>query len=306
MKRVLVITAIICLISSCTLSKEKIKEYAQKSHAEYSSFMEKKKYIEALKILEKWKKIDDKDPELYIDYFNLYLAEGLESGISFDTERDNNETSIELADPKTNQIVGYINGYTNYNQEYLAKAIISLNEGISFSRNRLDMYFGKIHVLNEVGDYKTASSTIQEVLKQSVANKNNWLWSKNEIIEDGERVLLDSLNDYYAEWINIRNDQSLEALLKTSTLQVDLYPNNTYGYNFLAYYYILKDQKKDAIPLLLIAEKIDPNDIVIINNIARLYEDTGNKVEAVKYWDKVIMLGNPEQVAFAKERKKML
>lgn len=306
MKRLLVITVIVFLISSCTLSEEKIKEYAQRSHAEYSSLMEKKNYIEALKILEKWKKIDDKDPELYIDYFNLYLAEGMESGISFDTERDNNETSIELADPKTNQIVGYINGYTNYNQEYLAKAIISLNEGIIFSRDRLDMYFGKIHVLNEVGDYKTASSTIQEVLMQSVTNQNNWLWSKNEKIEDGERVLLDSLNDYYAEWINIRSDQSLEALLKTSTLQVDLYPNNTYGYNFLAYYYILKDQKKNAIPLLLIAEKIDPNDLVIINNIARLYEDTGNKVEAVKYWDKVIMLGTPEQVTFAKERKKML
>ena len=306
MKRLLLITATILLSSSCTLSEKIIKDYAQKSHDEYSVLMEKKNYTEAFKILEKWKFFDNKNPELYIDYFNLYLSEGTESGISIDTERNNNETSIELADPKTNQIVGYINGYTNYNQEHLTKAIISLNEGINYSRDRLDMYFGKIHVLNEVGDYKTASSTIQEVLKQSIINKNNWLWSKNEKIDDGERVLLDSLNDYYAEWINIRNDQSLEALLNTSTLQVDLYKNNTYGYNFLAYYYILKDQKIKAIPLLLIAEKIDPNDLVVINNLARLYEDTGNKIEAAKYWDKIIMLGTPEQVTAAKERKKML
>lgn len=306
MKRVFVINAFLFVICSCAMSEDKIIQYAEKSHKDYSVLMENKKYDEAFGVLEKWRKVDSKNPELYIDYFNLYLAEGIESGISIDTNRNSNDTSIELSDQKTNQIVGYINGYTNYKQEYLAKAIISLNEGIDYSRDRLDMYFGKIHVLNEVGDYKTASSTVQEVLKQSKLNQNNWFWSKNEKVDDGENFLLNNLNDYYAEWINIRNDESLEALFNTSTLQVDLYPSSTYGYNFLAYYYIIKNQKMNAIPLLLSAEKIDPNDSIIINNIARLYEDTGNKIEAIKYWDRLIMIGTPDQIAFAKERKKML
>jgi tetratricopeptide (TPR) repeat protein len=258
---------------------------------------------EAIKILEIWEKRDNTNPEMYIDYFNYYLKLGSNSGIVIDAEKIKGAVGLEISDPKTNEIVGYIHDSTSYDPIQIGKALHYLNAGLKYGENRLDMYFGKIHVLNDIHDYKNASNELVKVLILSKRNGNKWLWSKNEPLkDDGELFLLNNLNDYYSVWIDAANEESIYAIRETSKKQIELYPKNVYAYNFLAYSYILKKDIKSALPILIEAEKIDAKDIVIINNIAKIYENLNDNKNAIVYWEKMAEYGDDEQKKVAETR----
>jgi len=306
MKKYILGSILIVLLFSCSKITSYKKEYARKAHADFVKYIETDEYDKAHDILQKWEKRDRKSPELYIDYFNYYINIGRNANIEIGNNPSDANVSILISDPETKETIGYIYDSTSYNAENVSQAIVYINKGLKYGEDRLDMYFGKVYILNDVGDYSTAAKTLIEVLEKSIKNKNRWLWENNEEVEDGEDFLLGNMNDYYKKWINVRTEQAIQAMEDTSKKQIELYPKNIYAYNFLAYSYILRDKKANAIPILLDAEHIDPSDIVIVNNLARLYEDTNNKVEAVKYWKKYMDLGGAEEKSYAQERIKLL
>jgi len=297
------ILGIVFISVSLILFAEDKAAYGTKAQTNFEIlYYNQHKGDEALKILDDWLKVDNTNPELYIDYFNYYLGKGRKSGIAFDSAPGTKGASIQLADPKTNKVIGYMHDSTSYDAEQIQQALHYLNLGLMYSVDRLDMYFGKIHILNEIGDYDTASKTVFDVLDRSKINGNEWYWSKNKKLEDGKNFLLQNMNDYYAKWIHIRTKESIKALKETSEKQIELYPDSIFAYNFLAYSYILKNEKVKAIPILLKAEKINPSDFIILNNLERLYADTGDKQNAIIYLNKMISIGDEKQKTMAKKK----
>jgi tetratricopeptide (TPR) repeat protein len=257
--------------------------------------------LNKLKIhLEKWEKKDPKNPEMFIGYFNYYINKGSKSGVSID-KYPKGEQQLAITDPKTDEVIGYLNDTTIYNYDDIKNALIYINRGLSYSPNRLDMHFGKIHILGEIKDFKTQSQSLINLLELSTKNKNKWLWSDNEKISDAENFLLQNIQDYYSTWFNVSTEESMESVKKTASKQINLYPNNIFGYSNLAAYYIVKKDFNESLKHLIKAEKIDPNDIIIINNIAYCYKMINNKKMAKKYYNKMIQKGDKEAAEYAKK-----
>ncbi|UTC65935.1 MULTISPECIES: lipopolysaccharide assembly protein LapB [unclassified Treponema] len=240
---------------------------------EYDNLLAARDLQKIAALLPKWEKAEPKNPELYIAYFNYYLLKGQRSKHSLDTYRKDNSNSLALVDQKTNKIAGYLNNNIWYEKEDVDKALSYLEKGLKFGKNRLDMYFGRIHILGEIGEYEKQSQRIIEVLKLSKTIKNKWLWSMNEAIpsSESERFFLISVTEYYKSLLQKSTPETLSAAEKACEAQLKLYPNNIEVHNYLSLTYIGQGKFKEALNVLLKADKLTNEDYVIIFNMARCY-----------------------------------
>jgi len=260
----------------------------------YEILFNEKKYDELYVHLRIWETKEPNNPEMNIAYFNYYIFRDVFSGISIDDDNKGDGLSISISDPETGEIVGYLSESTKYRENDIIIAVKYLDKGLSIAPNRLDMHFGKIHILNQIGFYNDAGDALYTALEISQEIDNNWLWSNNEKIENGELYLLNSINDYYGLWLNVKTEGSLNQIKKCIEKQIILYPEQIYSYNILAVYYTMKDQYQEALKYFLQAETIDPNDCIVLLNIGRTYMNIKNYQEAKEYFLKVINTGNDQ------------
>ena len=242
--------------------------------SEYDNLLSARNLEGIAALLPKWEKAEPKNPELYIAYFNYYLLKGQRSTYSLDTYKKDNTNSLALVDQETNQIAGYLNNNIWYEKEDVDKALSYLEKGLKFGKNRLDMYFGRIHILGEIGEYEKQSQKIIEVLKLGKQINHKWLWSMNEVIpsSESERIFLVSINDYYKALLQKSSPQSLSAAEKACVAQLKLYPKDVEVHNYLALAYIGQGKIQEALNVLLKADKLAKEDYTILFNMASCYE----------------------------------
>jgi tetratricopeptide (TPR) repeat protein len=254
----------------------------------YEELLKRGQYEELEAHLNEWETRDPENPELYIGWFNYYLNLGRSSGIALEQRSDAPEgTSMALSDPETGEIVGYMFERTSYDPEMISLAISYLNRGLELAPDRLDMHFGKIHILQEIGDFGTESEALVAALETSVRIENAWYWSNYEKVDEGRRFLLNNIQDYYQAWFSDGSDAAVQAIRRAAGRQMELYPSHPYAYNNLAISYLIRNELNEALPLLLSAETLDPQDYIIINNIARVYYNLGDWENARGYFLKL-------------------
>ena len=242
--------------------------------SEYDNLLSARNLEGIAALLPKWEKAEPKNPELYIAYFNYYLLKGQRSTHSLDTYKKDNSNSLALVDQKTNKIAGYLNNNIWYEKEDVDKALSYLEKGLKFGKNRLDMYFGRIHILGEIGEYEKQSQKIIEVLKLGKEINHKWLWSMNEVIpaSESERIFLVSINEYYKALLQKSEPKTFLAAEKACAAQLKLYPKDVEVHNYLALAYIGQGKIQEALNVLLKADKLAKEDYTILFNMASCYE----------------------------------
>lgn len=215
-----------------------------------------------------WMNETPNDPEVYVGYFNYYLELGREFVTGTYRFPPANGRYLAMTKEDDDEIVGYMYDQIVYDNEYFARAVGIINDGIERFPNRLDMRFGIIHTLQQIGDYEQQADYLQATLRHSKENENLWMWTKNEPTPGTEDFFLSVILDYYSVWFDVSSPTSLQALLDTSRLQIELYPSNVYGYNQVALYYSNSEDHEEAAHYLSIAHELDPTDYIIVNNLA--------------------------------------
>jgi tetratricopeptide (TPR) repeat protein len=266
----------------------------------YTALFTEKKYDELYEHLKIWEEHEPDNPEMFIAYFNYFIFREKWSGVSIDRNMKGDGPALSINDPETGETVGYINDSVQYNIDDIIIAVEYLDRGLRIAPDRLDMHFGKIHILNENGYYNDAGSELYTTLAISKEIDNNWLWSGNEKVNDGEYFLLNSINDYYRFWLNTQTEESLDQIKKCTSKQIELYPEVIYSYNFLAIYYSMKNQLQETLKYFLQAETIDPDDCIVLLNIGRTYFNINDKGKAREYFTKVLEIGSEQDKAQAK------
>jgi tetratricopeptide (TPR) repeat protein len=227
--------------------------------------------------LQNWETMENENPEIYIAWFNYYVRLGSSSGIAMGRMNDGRYGIYDQ---------------TNYLEENIYKGIEYLDKGLEYSKNRLDMYFGKIHILNQINDYKKSGEEVIKILQLSNELKNTWLWSDNVNVDNGERFFINSLSDYYSVWINASTEVSLDQLKKCTTKQIELYPQHIEAYNYLSIFYLINNDYNNAIQYLEKALAINGDDCIVLINLGRAYMSIGNNTKAKNCFDKVLLIGN--------------
>ncbi len=277
---------------------------AQSNYEQYKILHEKKDTAAVKKLLTKWEKEEPNNPELYTSGFNHYFARSMQETISLDKEQGD-KGGYTLKDSAGN-VAGFLNTSMSYHPKHIETAFTYANRGIEKFPDRLDIRFGKCFVLGKLEDYDKFTAEIIKTVEYSAKNKNSWLWTENEKVENPETFLLDGVQDYLLQLYDTENDDLLKNMQDIGEATLRLYPNNIKILSTTAISYMLTQEYDKAIRHLKQAEKIDPTDFIVLNNIAEGYKRMGDKENAIKYFELTAKYGDERAKKSAAEALRQL
>lgn len=255
-------------------------------------------------ILKKWEKKNPNDPELFTSYFNYHFMKARQEVIALSTEEPNGEGFV-LRD-SANQVAGFLGSQIYFNPIELKKGFDRIDKGIEKFPDRLDMRFGKVYVLGQVEDWEKFTREILTAVKHSVSNDNKWTWTNNQVQEGGEDFFLSSVQDYQVQLYRTGNDSLLLNMREIANTILDYYPEHVESLSNLSITHLLLGEFDEGIEPLLKAEKINPEDYIVLSNIANGYKLKGDKDKAIEYYEKTIQFGDEQAREFAKQQIELL
>ena len=255
----------------------------QSNYEKFKKLFKKNDTAQIKSLLAEWEQTNPNDPELYTSSINFYFSNSKQEIISVHRDQKSKE-SFQLTD-STGNIAGYINSNLGYNPNKISKAIRYANTGIDKFPDRLDIRFGKCYVLQEIGDYDNFTKEIIKAVEFSQVNKNNWLWTENKKQEDGEGFFLGTIQSYLKEMYETENDNLLPNMIQIGETVLRYYQSNIEILSTTSVALMLTKNYDKAIDYLKEAEKINPKDFIVLNNIAQGYKLKGDKTNAIKYYE---------------------
>ena len=255
-------------------------------------------------LLTEWGKSNPNDPELYTSGFNYYFSKSKKEIISIDKAKHSKE-SFQFTD-STGKVAGYLSSDLGYNPDKLNKSLDYGNKGIEKFPNRLDLRFGKCYVLGEITDYENFTKEIIETVEYSNTIKNNWLWTENKKLDDAENFMLGAIQTYLKQLYDTEDDNLLENMIRIGDVTLKYYPNNIEILSTTAVASTLTKNYDKALIYLKQAEKLNPKDFIVLNNIARSYNLKGDKENAIKYYELTEKYGDEQAKQQARKEIKQL
>jgi len=292
------------IITLITLSLFSIHVFGQSNYQQFKKLCEEDDTTKAKSFLAAWEKSNPDDPELYTSQFNYYFSNSRQELISLQQEAPKGE-GFQIED-STGKVVGFIGPNTGYDPGKLEKAFQCINTGIEKFPDRLDMRFGKCYVLGKIGDYDNFTKEIIRTVAYSVINKNNWLWTENKKQDDGERFMLSAIQDYLGQLYETQEDRLLDNMIQIGEATLQHYPKSVEILSTTSVAFLLKKEYDKALGYLKQAEELNPQDYIVLNNIAQGYKLKGDKVNAIKYYALTEKYGDEEAKQQARENIKEL
>ncbi len=268
--------------------------YSQSFKEQFNELKTNQDTTRLLELLQKWESTNPEDPELYVAYINYFMMKS--NDIVHKYENNPKEDSSQLMTKiEFNQIQENLNNGLNY-----------IEKGIIKFPSRLDMRFGKIYVLGQLEDYENFTNEIIKTIDYSAIIDSKWLWTDNKPFEDPLNNMLGSVQEYVMQLYNTENDSLLDNMRRISETVLKYYPEHIESMSNISVVCLLKKEYDKGLEVLFKAEKIAPEDYIILANIAQAYKLKGDNINSIKYYEKVIQFGNEQAKAFAKEQIKEL
>jgi tetratricopeptide (TPR) repeat protein len=263
--------------------------FSQDFKKQFETAFDKNDAKQQFKVLQTWEKAKPDDSELFVAYYNYYFNKSRNDGLRINSTESGS----------------YIGNQSSFETKLFNTAIEYINKGIERFPNRLDMRFGKIYALGRNLQYDDFTAEIVKVIVNSDLNKNKWTWVDDKPVENPQKFMLNAIQDYSVQLYD-EGDEHLDKFKLIAESVLKYYPDSVENLPNLSIYYLLKDNFDIALIYLLKAEKLAPQDTVVLNNIATCYAGKGDKPNAFKYYNLVIKYGNEGQKADAREKIKEL
>lgn len=275
---------------------------AQDYQRDFQKYFQENDTINQLKVLTEWEKSNPQDAELFTSYFNYFYNKSKDEILVVAAgEPPAGEKYLSLSDSSGNY-AGFIGNQINYNKSFLKNGLDKITEGIGLYPNRLDMRFGKIYVLGQIKDWKSFTKEIVKTINYSAVNNNQWTWTNNEKQKNGKEFFLFSLQDYQVQLYNTGNDNLLLNMRNIANTILKYYPNHVESLSNLSITYLLTGEYDKGIEPLLKAEKINPQDYIVLSNIAQGYKLKGDKKKAIEYYEKTAKYGDEQAKTNARQQ----
>jgi tetratricopeptide (TPR) repeat protein len=292
---------IILLISLCLASTTL---FSQSNFEKFKKLFADNDSTKITAFLSSWEKENPNDPELYVAAINYYFKNSQHEILEIGTSKKSNE-SFMLTD-STGKQAGYMSSVVNYKLVLFNKSVHYANVGIQKFPNRLDIRFGKCYILQQVEDYENFTKEIITAIEYSQKNNNQWLWSENQKKEDSEAFFTQTIYDYQSQLYNTENDNLLPNIIEIGEAALKYYNSKIEILSITSVAFMLTKNYNKAITYLQQAEKRNPKDFIVLNNIAACYKGNGDKANAIKYYKLTAKYGDEQAKQQAAEQIKAL
>jgi len=290
---------IMMLLPITTFSQSWKEQYYEASEANNDSL--------ATAILTEWIKAEPSNPDMTVAAFNYFVLLGREEVLLFNYSEPppQKPEDMLLVQDDSGKTVSYISSDYKYDQANFDYAMELIADGIKRNPDRLDLRFGKAYILGETRNYKEHIQDIKDVLERNIENEEAWLWMENEPLSDVPNFLTESLHDYVSNLFYAGEDYLHDAI-EIAELILKQYPNSViHRSNIGAAYYSLGDYQK-AIENFKMATEVDPEDVVVLLNLAVINAELENWDEAIIYYEKVLICGEAYDQEFAREQLELI
>lgn len=250
----------------------------------------------------------DQSAERYIAEYNYYVNNArLYSGMVTSTEYPGEDENVVgdimyLTNDSTGEVAGYMYFVENWDNEVADSGLAVIDKGLSLYPDRIDMHFGKLHLLRQLRRWPAYTDAIHATLDYAAKHRKSLSYPNTETPID--TIIVDGILDYERSLFEAIQDSpdSVTALGRITLLRsiaehmLRIYPKDVYSMNIMAITYQLVEDRRNALKWLLEAEKVAPKDAIVLNNIADTYHMLSDYKNERKYLEKVIKYGDDEAV----------
>lgn len=282
MKRKLLVIAL-CLFGALNL-------FGRDYNAEAVELFQNHQFDEFLKLVKEWEKAEPDNLEINIMYFNYYMQRNAQHIPTIGQMND-----------------GRYGGYEKvvYDLKDVKKAVSYFDKILKKQPKRLDVRASKCTAYIYSEQYDLACKTLIEILDYSKKINNEWTWTENKSpaefgLLEGEALLFKVLDEGFSG-LYLPDDTNQSLLKKLTEKEVALYPDNTWGLNHAARYYMYVGEYKKSIEVLKHAVEIDPNDPVIVGNLGYSYELDEDYINAKKWYEYMLDMDSPGAADYGRQ-----
>lgn len=291
MKRLLLTLAVVML--SCSV-------FAQTQAELYDRFNEAISRYDidgAAAVIDEWEKSYPGDAEIFALQANYHFQKAINEEIVLsDTEPDDGSEYLLIKDSLGVQ--RYLYSEIRIDSTELKAAQAALAEGILNHPDRLDLRLGKITVHLSADEHDLAVQEVKSALERSLKNQNRWTDTLDEPIEtDGVSYLRECIQDYLSQLIEADDLASAEKMIDDCILS---YPKDAVFLTDKGVLRFYADDLKGALKWFRKANKADSDDMLIMANIANIYEKMDNRKKALKYYSIIAESDDEEFAEIAK------
>lgn len=278
--------------------------FSQNYYSQFQKHWQEKDSQKQFEVLQKWQKEQPNDAELFTAYFNYHFFKSRKESVAL-SKKPKGKDNFILKDQQ-HKTAGYLSSQVVYNEAELKKGFAQIDKGIALYPNRLDMRFGKVFIYGKLKRWSLFTKEIIKSIEQSAQNNNNWTWTQNQKLKDSKNFFLSTIQDYQLQLYNTEEDKLLNNMRNIAQKVLQYYPQHIPSFSNLAVTYLLTGEYDKAINILLKAEKIAPQDDVVLSNIAQGYKLKKDNAKAVVYYKKVLRFGDSDAKKYAREQIKKL
>ena len=264
--------------------------FGQDYKAQFLSAFESGKDSTQRVVLDAWKLATPEDAEYFVAEFNYYvnLAYSEVMGILPDPPQGE---AFAITD-STGEVVGYMGSYVSWDSVHMDMAVQVIREGIAAHPNRLDMHFGYIHFLGQAKRWEDYAAGIEAVLAQDAANDQQWLWSDNEPFNEPD--FPGFFQDYQVTLFNEQDPALFTYNFRISNAVLKYYPEDIPSISNLGVIAYYQEDLEKACIHFQHAVDLDPSDMIVVFNMAYMYETLGEVDKAIATYELALASEDPE------------
>lgn len=178
--------------------------------------------------------------------------------------------------------------------------LIAIEAGIGAYPNRLDLRFGKIYFLGELGMWDDFADEIIRTLDHSYRIDHRWAFP-NIQEEMMVELFLESMGDYQNTMYSTIGDTAslsasdsamLQRLRRVAKRTVQLFPDDVTSIYMLAVSHLLIGDYEKALKYLLRADEMDSTNGFVLRALAEVCVKMGNIRQAAEYRNRLKLLEN--------------
>jgi len=234
-------------------------------------------------LLNEWREKRPNDPDAWVSSANYYFNQ---RRINISAKKPA-KGDFPLEKLETGEPAGSISFESDKGATKRAAAL--LQEATGKFPDRVDIWCGLAFLQQESGDFDAEFGTLKNMIAYTHDHPEHLQWLKGEKLPGPQdQFLAEKIHSYGLFYEKKENPEDDRRFFKIAMLATERYPNIPYGFNDVAMFYSISGDQAKAREWLEKANRIAPNDTLVLMNLGRISLKLRDNRSARKWYEEVI------------------
>jgi tetratricopeptide (TPR) repeat protein len=234
-------------------------------------------------LLNEWREKRPNDPDAWVSSANYYFNE---RRINISTKKPT-KGDFPLNNLETGEPAGSISLESDMGA--IKRATTLLQEATKKFPGRVDIWCGLAFLQQETGDFDAEFATLKNMIAYTHDHPARLQWLKGEKLPDPpDQFLAEKIHSYGMYYEKKETPENDRRFFRIAMFATESFPNIPYGFNDVGMFYSVSGEPAKAREWLEKANRIAPNDTLILMNLGQIALKLHDDRSARKWFEEVI------------------